>query len=403
MAIELRRLPEENEEQFIWRLGKAKDSGQLDMDWEEIAQVVNEQFRSDDSEYRNESAYRKPYQQAKRYYEAGVFDELTGDKYVAEIREQQIELKKIKQQVSDERTDFQRSIRKEARQESFLDLVKRVMAQSVKSFDYEPSPTIDSDNDMVVCLSDLHTGIEVRNAWNTYDINILQQRLQNYLDEIKGAQATHKCKVCNIVLAGDCISGLIHPNLRLENNENVVEQVKIASVYIGEFIANLRGDFEQIKVHGVSGNHSRLSPNKEDHIKGEELDALILYCISLMFATADNVDICDDGYIDDSINSFRTRGGKLFYVVHGDKDTPASVVSKLTLMTGVKPDAVIMAHRHHNAYDTQYGTKIIQTGSVVGTDNHCIDLRISGEPEQVLFITNEKRAVRCLYDICLNG
>lgn len=401
MSIILQRQPGENEEQFIWRLGLAKDAGELDLNWFEITDIINKEFRTDDAEYRNESVYRKAFQQAKRFYESGVFSELTGDKYISDIQEQQRELRKIKQQISDERTDYQRTIREQSRRQSFVELVERVMERHIEPFEYEPSPVIDSDDDMIVCLSDLHAGIDVRNFWNTYNTSVLQKRLHDYLDQIKGIQQTHRCKVCDVVLAGDAISGLIHSNLRLENNENVVEQVKIAVTYIGEFIANLRKDFEFIRVHSVAGNHSRLSPKKEEHVKGENLDELIPFCLNLMFSACGNVEICEDGYVDESINTFTTRGGKLFYIVHGDKDAPSTVVQKLTLMTGVKPDGVIMAHRHHNAYDTVYKTKIIQAGCVVGTDNHCVDLRIVGDPEQVVAITNARRAVKCFYDIGL--
>ena len=38
--ISLEKQPNENEEQFIWRLGQAKDSGILDLDWNELADVI---------------------------------------------------------------------------------------------------------------------------------------------------------------------------------------------------------------------------------------------------------------------------------------------------------------------------------------------------------------------------
>ena len=79
---ELHKLPGETEEKFIWRLGMAKEAGDIQMNWEEIAKIINKEFREDESEYYNESAYRKPYQQAKRFYEAGVFKDLTDEKYV---------------------------------------------------------------------------------------------------------------------------------------------------------------------------------------------------------------------------------------------------------------------------------------------------------------------------------
>lgn len=399
--IDTHRLSGENEEQYIWRLGRAKDSGELDMSWEEIADIINKEFREDDSEYRNESAYRKPFQQAKRFYEAGVFNELSSEKYISLLRVEQQELRKERQKLTDERTDYQKSLREEARRESFIELIERALQRNVEALDYKATPVIDSDDDMIVCLSDLHAGIEVKNWWNRYDIEILRARLCKYIDEIKAVQKVHHCKRCELVLGGDNLSGLIHMNLRLQNNENVVEQLKHAITFIGEFVTALQDDFEEIHVHSVSGNHSRLSPNKEEHINGEELDALIPFCLKIKFENNPSVIIAEDGYIDNSINSFMTRGGRLFYLVHGDKDTPSNVVKNLTLMTGTKPDAVLMAHRHHNAFDTQYGVKVVQMGCVVGTDDHCVDLRISGEPEQCILITNEDRTIKCLYDIGL--
>ena len=112
--------------------------------------------------------------------------------------------------------------------------------------------------------------------------------------------------------------------------------------------------------------------------------------------------IYEDSPIDSTINSFTTTGNKLFYVVHGDKDSVSKVVSDTTLMVGKKPDGIIMGHRHHNALDSEHNVKIIQCGCAVGTDDYCIDKRISGEPEQCVFITNSKRTVKCLYDIGLN-
>lgn len=403
--IDIKRKDGENEEQFIWRICQAKESGELDMDWNEIADIINKEFREDESRYYSEASYRKPYQQAVRFYNAGVFG--TPDDYLSNIHAQQRELKKLKQQVADERTDYQRTIREEARKESFVSVIERVLRREVEPFNFIPTDKqadLNNDDDMVICLSDLHAGIKCDNHWNNYNTDILRDRLHHYLNQIKDIQQTHHCRECHVVLGGDLISGLIHANLRLENNENVIEQVKISATYIGEFIKVLTEEsFSKVIVHSVSGNHSRVTPNKDEHVTGEELDELVPFILKIMFQNADNVIIDDEtDRIDSTIKSFRTRGNKLFYVVHGDKDKPSTVVSRLTLMLGVKPDAVIMSHRHHNAYDSQYGAKVIQTGSVVGTDSHCVDLRISGSPEQTVVITNPQQAVKCLYDVKLD-
>lgn len=403
----LKRLDGETENQALWRIGKAKANGLLgDATWVEVAEFFNKEFREDETQYYDSSAYRKRYKNFSDAYEELFSQENFSNEEIMTIAEHKRELEKAKIKLRDERIDYQKSLREDARRESFIELVERAMAKSVEPFDYRPSRLSynpDSD-DMVVCLSDLHAGIEVQNWWNTYDTKILRKRLHKYLDEVLEIQGVHQCRVCHLVLGGDNISGLIHTNLRLQNNENVVEQLKIAVTYIGEFIDALQSHFEEIRVHSVSGNHSRISPSKDDNLKGEELDDMIPFCLSLQFAGNNKVQICE-GYaekIDSTISAFKTTGGKRFYVVHGDKDSPSTVVKNLTLMSGTKPDGIIMGHRHHNALDSEHNVKVIQCGCVVGMDDYCVDKRISGEPEQCVFITSEHRTVKCLYDIGLN-
>lgn len=399
----LKKLPHENESQYIWKVGQAKDSGRISNSWEELAPILNAELGIDETESRGESAFRKKYRVMQQAWDDVFSKSQFSESRLDEIAEQTRELQKEKVKVRDERTDYQKSIREDARRESFVELIHRAFSVNVKPFDYKPSPVIDSNEDMVVCLSDLHAGIEVQNWWNTYNTGILKQRLHKYLDEICEIQKLHQCKMCNVVLGGDNISGAIHANLRLQNNENVIEQLKIAITYISEFIYTLQDWFEEINVYSVSGNHSRLSANKDDYLKGEELDEMIPFCLNLQFEKNKNVriiDTCDR--IDSTISAFKTRGDKLFYIVHGDKDSPKNVVKNLTLMSGIKPDGIIMGHRHNNSLSTEHSVKIIQCGCVVGMDDYCVDKRISGEPEQCVFITSENRTVKCLYDIGLN-
>lgn len=405
MSDILKRLDGETENQALWRIGRAKADGLLgDITWVEVADFFNKEFREDETQYYDSSAYRKRYKNFSDAYEELFSQENFTNEEMMTIEEHKRELEKAKIKLRDERIDYQKSIREDARRESFIELVERAMSINVEAFDYKQSPIIDSNEDMVVCLSDLHAGIEVQNWWNTYNTDILKQRLHKYLDEIYDIQKLHQCKICHVVLGGDQVSGLIHNNLRLQNNENVVEQLKIAVTYIGEFIYELQNWFEEIEVHSVSGNHSRLSANKDDHLKGEELDDIIPFCLKLQFANNDKVHICDNiaQKIDSTIAAFITRGGKRFFVVHGDKDTPSNVVKNLTLISGIKPDGIIMGHRHHNAYDTEHSVKVVQCGCVVGTDDYCVDKRISGEPEQCVFITSTNRTIKCLYDVGLN-
>ena len=384
-------------ESCLWDI-REKLEGGSDLDWSEIVKKYGLNIHSDTLRKASKTVFGGAFV-LKYYHEIEAEKKSAG--YLASLKQEKHAIIKERQKLQDERIEYQRLLREEARKESFIELIRRVLRTEVKPLAYrrERAP-VSGKQDMIVCLSDIHAGIEVKNFFNTFDVKELKVRLRRYLKEILEIQATHSCKVCYLILGGDLISGWIHKNLRLQNNENVIEQVKTVSVLIGDFVSELLMSFETIKIHSVSGNHSRLSPAKEEQLKGEELDALIPFYLSLLFKEEPSVNVCEN-VIDDTILSFKTRGGFLFYGVHGDRDSLSAVVKNLTLMTGVKPDGIIIGHRHHNGYTSEHGVKIIQCGCVVGTDDYCVEHRISGRPEQCIVITDDRAAVRCFYDIGL--
>ena len=63
----------ETEAQYSWRLFSYLKKGEIN--WEELADYMNQECRSDESEYRTSCAYRKPLQSAEKYYNE-VFSKL---------------------------------------------------------------------------------------------------------------------------------------------------------------------------------------------------------------------------------------------------------------------------------------------------------------------------------------
>ena len=379
---------------------REKTEGGNDLDWADIVNKYGLDMHSDTLRKASRTIFGGAF--VLNNYRELEAEQNTETGYLAAVKKEKNELIKERQKLQDERIEYQRLLREEARKESFIELIKRVLRAEVRTLSFRAHPEVDSDNDMIVCLSDIHAGIEVKNFFNSFDTRELKSRLRKYLGEIVGIQRRHRCKECYLVLGGDLISGWIHKNLRLQNNENVIEQVKTVSVLLGDFVSELGKIFECVKIYSVAGNHSRLSPAKEEQLKGEELDALIPFYLGLMFKENPAIKVYEN-VIDDTILSFKTRGGFLFYGVHGDRDGLSSVVKNLTLMTGVKPDGIIIGHRHHNGYNSEHGVKVIQCGCVVGTDDYCVEHRISGRPEQCVVITDDKAAVQCFYDVGLKG
>ncbi len=359
---------------------------------------MNKEFR-DEHTSAQESSWRKKYSNAFSFYK-NVFQHLHKDEDTDFLEKERI-LQEKTLQMRDERNELNRVKREFFREKSFIELVKNEMRIAIQPISIHPSysfPDNNTDYDMVVHLTDIHTGIKIDNGFNKFNIEILKERLARYLEKIYKISNTHSTQNCYLVLGGDLISGAIHTNLRIENNENIISQIKYISELLSDFTFKLSYLFNNVYVYSVSGNHSRLNPDKDKHLKGEELDAFVPFYMKAKLQNIPNVFIFDNE-IDDSIASFYIRG-QLYYAVHGDKDTPKNVAKNLTFLTKKIPYCIIMGHRHTNNMHTVDGVKIVESGCVSGTDNYCIDHRLIGNPEQTILICSEE-GIECYYDIQL--
>lgn len=401
-SILITKRENENEEQFLWRLGQAKDSGVIDWDWNEIADYMNRLFRKDKTEYRGESKYRKPYQQAKRFYEAGVFNKISEDEYIAELREAKHEVRKEKQKLFDERASLNKMLREQGRRESMFEIVKRAIEEyRPERFDYSPAPHNESDSDMIIHLTDVHCGVQIDSWFNKFNSEILKERLKKYLDEILEIQKTYNSQNAYLILGGDLIQGLIHTNARIEAKENIVEQIMIVSDYISNFIFELSKHFSTVSVHSTAGNHSRSTANKEEAVRGENFDLLVTYACKKDLKNIENVKFYDN-LLECDIAAFKVRG-HMVYATHGDKDTPENVVYHMTQFARKAhlplPDMCYLGHRHTNGLRTVADVKVIESGCVDGMDSFSIDKRLTGTPEQTVTVVTEDKCIKALCDV----
>ena len=290
-------------------------------------------------------------------------------------------------------------IRQEARKESYIDMVKRIISENVNPMEFIANDKIvDGSCDLLCHMTDVHTGIEIDNWFNTFNQDVLKCRLEKYISDIINIKDVHNAENCYLVI-GEIISGLIHANLRLQNNMDLIEQFKYISELISLMLSRLANDFNNVYVYITPGNHSRLVAKKEDSLDGENMDYLLPFYLKARMQNIKNVHICDND-IDPEIAIFSIRGSKIFSS-HGHKDSPVNVVQNFTLMYGVKPDIVLLGHRHTNGMSTVYNCKVIQSGCVSGTDEYANSIRKTNKPEQTVSVINDK-GLLCLYDIQLD-
>lgn len=302
--------------------------------------------------------------------------------------------------IRDERNEYKRLLRIQSRIESLRDLLLNVIdGYETTGLDFDKPCFEYSDNDLVVHLTDLHAGVSVSNYFNTYNLDVLKERLSAYLNNILNIQKRHCSENCYLVLGGDLISGVIHDNLRIENNTNVIKQVVYVSDLISDFTRILSQHFNLVTVYLTPGNHGRVFQNKENNIKGENFEMFIPAYLDVKLQNIENVIVKLENDIDETIGTFKVRG-KTVYFSHGDKDSVKAIVSNLTLMLNEKPDIVLLGHRHTNRLTTIYDTKVVESGCVCGSDSYCVDKRLYNTPEQMVLVVSDN-GLDCLYDIQL--
>lgn len=395
--MDIERRNDETKLQYHKRLvyGKLVDKTLSDIDYSELAELVYGQAYSSDVARRMFYGSRRTLQLLEDEQESGI----DNNNILSELDAKMIELRKERQKFYDQRNAFNKIVRERSRQEELNEiLVDAVKHGDLPRLNYEPAYVEPSSNDLLVSLNDIHYGIDINNAWNTYNPDICRDMMRKYLDRIIAIAQTHHSENCIVYNCGDSISGKIHLTIQITNKENVVEQIKGVSELIAEFLAELSSHFNAVRYVSVSGNHSRLD-TKDNSPYDERMDDLIEWYLAARLQDFENIKIDTQSRVDATMFITDIRG-KTYCGVHGDFDGSATKIAALQAMAQRPLYAVLSGHKHHNMCDEVQGVKTVMAGSFLGVDDFCIQKRIFGKPEQMVCVCDNTGIV-CHYDIAL--
>lgn len=369
-----------------------------DLDWSEIAEKHNVSFNSD--------TIRKGMQPPlvggsfiMDYYDwksSQKKDENNDDyNYLTQLRLEKQEIIKEKYKLFDERNDLKRQLRQQSRFETTIKMLEyELKTIADKRYIEKPTQIVKSQSgkDMIVMLSDLHIGAEYYHFTSCYNSDIAAKRLQQYLNKILEIKEVHHVEKCYVVLLGDLISGNIHRTISITNKENVINQVKLASELISDFVYELSCEFSEVIVHTVSGNHSRLD-KKDDALNCERLDSLISWFIGKFLQNKPNIIVnTDENNLDDTLFSIDIRDN-IYIGVHGDYDSLNTKfgIENLTNYLGYTPYAILCGHKHYPLLDFQVKPAVVQCGCLGGSgDDFTVQKRLKGQPSQTVLIVDKE-------------
>lgn len=415
------RRSNESIDDWLYRLGSMKEAGVISLTWGQLTNVLNKEIECVHGPL-DESSWRKRYRKLlfKRSPDkrdtSGLFSvastitpnevqvnepDISGVEPPAQVMQETTTVadeldekmllgEKIKIQVRDERTALNRRIRNDARHDVLMDLFR----EEIRKYD---SPAMlrprrftgtKTDKAIYAMLSDIHYGIAYDTSAGKYNSRIAIDRVLRYAEAIADEGELHGADTCYISLLGDLISGNIHNVIRVENRENIVQQVVGVSELIATFLHELAGKFAEIHVNAVSGNHSRLDLNADDALRGDKLDELIPWYCKTKLANCENI-IWHENTIDSTISDFDIFGVN-YVAVHGDYDgNLQKSVMQIERMTRKPIDYILAGHMHVPELRLET-VGMIRNGSVCGSgDEYTMKKRLFGYPCQVCLVVDE--------------
>lgn len=371
--------------EYQYRLYENKQ--ELGLSNQQIADLLNREHGTD----YDESKFRKEYQAFKNIWEDLIKkkqESYLPKDYVHEIDLKLLEFEKEKIKFLDQKRMMRNELRKLARLENLEEHAK-LCIEAIEPIDMAVIPkTVSAQSkEAIVCISDMHLGMEINNEFNVYNKDVAFKRLAALKKQTLDKVRKENIKTLHIASLGDQIHGHIHTTARIDSEMNVIEQITLVASYFMSFVETFLQEGINVNFYTVAGNHSRSTPSKNDSLgTSESFERLITTILNTAFSKFENYKSVDDkdGMIQLNI------AGKNILLVHGDMDYGANMITKLTQLLGVQLDYVLSGHVHHffvkeHGLTTQFGC-----GSLCGVDQYAIKGRFSGRPSQLILTFNEK-------------
>jgi hypothetical protein len=400
----LQKLANENESQYIWKVGQAKDSGLIDNTWEELTPILNAQCGISEEDFRGSSAWRKRYRVMQQAWDDVFSQQMFVDEHAASIKEQTDELYKAKRQLWDQRREYNKMLVSDARADHLAEKLIEA-ANLVPLKNYSNVFTFNnhmSEEEAVLCLSDWHYGQVTNNIWNSYNTEICKERVSKLFGKVANALQEHGIKKLHIVLLGDFVNGAIHTTSRVAAEENTCEQLMHVSEILANFINMLSAYVYEVDVYSTYGNHARIVQKKDDSIHADNLERVIPWWLKQRLKDNDKINIIDSEYYE--FIYFPVCGYNVV-CTHGDldkfRDLGVTINSIFTKKYGKTIDYTFTGDKHHLEAFEQFGIESSLVGSLCGTDEFANNRRLYANPMQTLCIFSHEDGKLCTYNMKL--
>lgn len=379
----------ETERQFSWRLYSYVQSG--DMTWQELADIINKEFRNGEDDYRAECTYRKPIQAAAAYYDE-VFSQSDNSCY-EQMQEIKNEIAKERYKLQALKLEQNRENRINSRFELFYDSISKTIGK-LDPPEIKPREIPKSGKQWVLGIGDLHYGAEFKSVNNSYSRDECQRRFEVLISNLIPFIQSNNVRSLIIVNVADTIQGILRLSDLQINDVPVVRCVVEISQLIAEFLNKLSAYCSVEYYHVPSANHSqtRNLGSKASELACEDMEYIIVNYIHDMLRENRQVFVAKPSGGD--ILEFNIAGFSCF-AMHGHQvKSAANIIKDMNNLRGMNYSYAFLGHTH-SANEIvvgergTYNIEVLTVPAFIGSDPYADSLMVGGKAMAKLYEFDE--------------
>lgn len=407
----LKKLPSENEAQYIFRIGQAKQNNLIDDSWTAISPILNRELGYAEEDWKGESAWRKRYRNYLEAYEEIFSKANYSEVHVLEIDKQKRELEKAKIKLRTEKLEYNRWLREEARDE----LIAEKIVQAIKELPPLDVPEvlpahvvgrIHGEREGCLLIADTHYGVDLKitglfgETINEYSPEIFEKRMWNLLTQVVDICEKEGFTSLNVYDLGDEVDGLLRVSqlwkLRYGVIESTVRYGRFITEWINELSKHVYIKYQLVK----DSNHCqlRLWGQPKNTFKDENMSYIIAEKIMDRLENNPNFEFVQNptGYIFDNIVGYNVLG------IHGEVKNLEQAIKNFSKTYNTNIDFLIAGHKHHkDSSNIGIESDVIGVPSVIGVDDYSLSLHKTSDPGATLFVLERGKGNVIEYNIKL--
>lgn len=404
-------MPSENEAQYIFRIGQAKQNNLIDDTWEALSPILNRELGYEEEDWKGSSAWRKRYRNYLEAYEQIFSKENFTESYLSSIQEHKRELVKEKIKLQTEKLEYNRWLREEARDE----LICERICQAIKELPPLDIPNISSANmsgrihgnrEGCLLIADPHYGVDLKiiglfgETINEYSPEIFESRMWSLLTQVVDICQKEGFVSLNVYDLGDEVDGMLRVSQLFKLRYGIVESTVRYGRFITEWLNEL-SKYVYVKYQMVKdSNHCqlRMLNQPKNTFKDDNMSYIIAEKLMDRLSNNPNFEFVQNptGYIFDNLVGYNVFG------FHGESKNMEQAIKDFSRTYKVDIDFLVGGHKHHqNSSNVGIQSDIISAPSIIGVDDYALSLNKASDPGAILFILEQNKGKVMEYNIKL--